>query len=958
MKINRYVKKSLSRKFIFLLSIFAFCFLAGTGVLYYTQKHIYNTYFEEREELVGKSRTARSIYDNYNSVFIDIRGYFAYENESLKENALSKESKIKELTQNLDNSATSAEDRAFVQEIKGFTKFYFDDTLPQMITSYEKGDRNKVKQYANDEGTKKVNEFLQNEVDYATFISTTLNDKVSNVIKKQNYIQIGFIAFILLLLLVMFRIIRVMIKDVGLPLSQFAFAANEIASGKEAEIKVDSKRQDEIGALAVAFKQMTLSIQENEQNLLSQNEELIAQQDELQAQQDELESTLNSLRMNEAKLSRRNSLIHHISTSLDKEEVLESIVVNMSKIIGADRGIIIMTEDGSHSSFGLSASATDQMMDQVNGGIVERLKRYKEGYIVKRELKGDEKGYHLEKSSCHDLHLPILSSENELTAFMVFTRFSGNFHEYEMIEYEALAKQIGVSLEKIKIYEQSDEDRKLNQDILNTVKEGIQLLDVNGTIVQVNDQFRELFPIHAKVNHLRGISFQEWADYVKDSIQNPEDFLSFIEGILKGKDHKDVFCVYTKKETRQVIHVYFEKLYHSGEMAGIVLVHRDITKEFEVDQMKSEFVSTVSHELRTPLASILGFTELMLNKELKTERKQKYLTTILNEAKRLTALINDFLDVQKMESGKQTYEKKYFKLIPLVRNVIENQKVNTDIHDIKIETSIDQDLILGDRSKIEQVFTNLISNAVKYSPNGGDINIRMYPDGYSLIVDIVDNGLGIPPEAVPNIFSKFYRVDNSDRRRIGGTGLGLSIVQEIMRAHEGEVSVSSTFGKGSVFTLIFPMGTNLNEVEQKCLEDHEGNNGHRIMVIEDDSSLADLILTELRDNGFIVQHFVKGREALSAFEHCVPDAVILDILLEKEDGFDGWQIMKFMKDDDRLSSIPIIISSALDEKKKALELGAADYLIKPYQTTHLSNAILHTLLKTGKVGQILIPQDE
>lgn len=268
---------------------------------------------------------------------------------------------------------------------------------------------------------------------------------------------------------------------------------------------------------------------------------------------------------------------------------------------------------------------------------------------------------------------------------------------------------------------------------------------------------------------------------------------------------------FKKEETNQVIKVYFETLHYREEGYGTILVYRDITKEYEVDQMKSEFVSTVSHELRTPLASVLGFSELMLNKPLKPERQTKYLQTIYNEAKRLTALINDFLDVQKMESGKQIYEKKYVEIIPLIQKVIEHLEINTAQHDIRFNIETKDIMILGNRLKIEQAFSNLLSNAIKYSPDGGRITVRLYSRNDMLSIDIQDEGLGIPKESLPHLFQKFYRVDNSDRRRIGGTGLGLAIVDEIIKSHGGDVTVVSNYGHGSTFTISLPRVT-LKEV--------------------------------------------------------------------------------------------------------------------------------------------------
>ena len=386
--------------------------------------------------------------------------------------------------------------------------------------------------------------------------------------------------------------------------------------------------------------------------------------------------------------------------------------------------------------------------------------------------------------------------------------------------------------------------------------------------------------------------------------------------------------------------------------SGTLLVHRDITKEYEMARMKSEFVSTVSHELRTPLASVLGFTELLLTRELKPERKTKYLQTIYNEATRLTALINDFLDIQRMESGKQTYEKKFIDITSILQNVIKLQEVNTSMHSIDLSVELEDTIILGDRIKIEQVFTNLLSNAIKYSPNGGSILIRIYGNNDIVSIDIKDEGLGIPEDAIPNLFQQFYRVDNSDRRRIGGTGLGLAIVQEIVKAHGGVISVSSEYGKGSTFTTNFPRV--MMKVNKQNEDEAAPMLKYTIMVVEDDLSLAELLNHELQDCGFHVSYHNSGKKALEQMKISPPDAIVLDIMLEDE--IDGWTIMKEMKASEEWKDIPIFVSTALDEKEYGFSLGAQDYLVKPYKPNQLSKLIMHTLLSDEKNGQIMLPQ--
>lgn len=754
-------------------------FIIGAVALLVTLNILNNSYISKRDELRIKQNMAEDINNNLTQALFDIRGYIAYGNPSLKKSALSEEPKIKSLEEKFERHASSKDDQLLIKNIKIFRQYYFQDTLPNVISAYESGDKEYVTIIANTQGTIKVTQFRKYMEGYLARLNKDLENHYKKLIQIQTYIQIAFVLFILLILLLLHRIIRVMLRQVGQPLSEFTKAAEKIANGHDSAIELDCKRDDEIGALATAFRKMVEKVQEKEFALRNRNLEL-------------------------------NALFHH-----------------------------------------------------------------------------------------------------------------------------------------------SEEERKRNQKILDALHEGVQLIDLKGVTLQINKKLCELIPCNKQT--FVGMSWDQWTNDMVEHVEE-DDFIHNTNKILEHQSGKDDDSfIYTLKNPRKVMKIYYESLIEGGERVGMVLVHRDITKEFEVDQMKSEFVSTVSHELRTPLASILGFTELMLQRELKPERKEKYLTTILNEAKRLTFLINDFLDIQRMESGKQTYEKKYIDLIPILEKIIEVQQINTNRHEIKLESSTSNPMILGDKAKLEQVFTNLINNAIKYSPEGGPIRVKINQTDNQINVSITDVGLGLPKDSLDKLFMKFYRVDNSDRRKIGGTGLGLAIVQEIVKAHDGEITVQSEYGKGSTFTTVFPaVQTSQDSIEIDRFR--EIANGFKVLIVEDDQSLAELICHELWDNGFSTTCFKNGTDTMEYLEDEIPDAIVLDILLA-DDMYDGWSIMKELKQTDRLKNIPIIVSTALDEKEKGISLGAMDFLVKPYKPSHLSKAIMQTLLKIGKVGQILIPEN-
>ncbi|MGE7218149.1 ATP-binding protein [Priestia koreensis] len=946
--VSAYFSNSLSRKFSLVMMIFICIFVVGSGSLVGYQRYMINHYADNQEDLRAKRKVVQEIGAAFNEAFFDSRGYIAFDRKDLKENALRQEAVINQLQQKLKPYMKTPKDKEYFNEMNSFRQYYFKDLLLKGFQYHERNERDQLINLSKSGGTKSVVTFQRDWANFTSEINKELENDFLQQVSKQSQMEFAFIIFILIILFAIACIIRLAVNQMGKPLSTLASAAEQLAADEEVGVLLDTNRKDEIGKLSSAFQRMVHTIHEKEQYLIAQNDELLAQQEELQAQQTELEELLDLTEKREQMLNRRNQLINGLSNSLDKQEVLESIVLSMSELLGADRGIVsLFNKERSYASIGVSAEGAKQFLNHLYNGLNEKLFKRKRAYTIKRELAPSEKGFHTEVGYSYDVYIPILSSKDEVEAVMVFNRFSHEFSAAEVAEYEGLGKQIAISLEKITMYERAENDRSTFQSILNNVQEGIQLVNNEGDIITLNTKMTEILTCSS---HTKATA---WQENLLQLVKDPDGLAHYFAIAFNESD--EVYTYQLKEET-QVIQVYATPLYNGREKIGTILVHRDITKEYEIDQIKSEFVSTVSHELRTPLSSILGFSELMLSRELKPERQKKYVQTIYQEAQRLTALINDFLDVQRMESGKQTYDKRYGDVMPVIQRVIDLQEINAKDHTFHLQRETDQTIILMDEDKIGQVLTNLISNAVKYSPNGNDITVRVYEQSNKLCVDVIDQGLGIPKDALDKLFTKFYRVDNSDRRRIGGTGLGLSIVKEIVKAHQGEVEVQSTLKEGSTFTVKLP---SVQQAEQEIEEEillPQSAHAH-VMIIEDDMSLATLLEAELQDSNFAVKHYKSGREAMGALEEQKPDAIVLDIMLNEKD-LTGWDVLTYLKQSSRLKDIPIVVSSALEEKEKGMSLGASSYLVKPYQPSQLSKLILQILLTQEKTGEILIPSEE
>jgi signal transduction histidine kinase/ActR/RegA family two-component response regulator len=952
------MKTSLATQFSLLTVTIIITFSLLIAALLIYQNRMTGDIEQKNDKLEEKEKIATDLRYSFNLAISEMRAYYAFDGDkSYFEKVEEQKEIVEEKIAALQDVAENEEDVLMIQDTQDFYNYYFHDVMPKTKEYYDSGQFDEVTQIAvTQNASETIRTYQRSMKDYTNSLHDQLKTLQDQFPKKVFISQVVFVFSLFLLIVSMVIFTRIMLSKIRRPLNELTGAASEIADGQTVVFTDKTNRKDELGLLSKAFEKMSKSIQEKEQDLHAQNEELLAQQDELQAQQNELVEALEMMKKSELILNRRNELIRGIANSLDKKKVLSSIVETMCEVICADKGMIVLLNHGNeHASFGVSEQGVEQVINHLHSGLIVRLMETKQPYTVKRESLDAEKAYHTSISYSFDLYLPVLAGSGNIEAIMMFTRFGQSFNDDEIVEYDSLSKQIAISLDKIKLFEQSETERLLTQDILNTINEGIQLVDVDGTVIQANEKLCDMISCHFST--ILNKRYEDWSEQLTQSVENKFELKRFFDRILFEEKFDERICIYHQHyPSQRVVQVYCEPLTRNGEKFGTVIVHRDITKEYEVDVMKSEFVSTVSHELRTPLASVLGFTELMLNKELKPDRQKKYLTTIYQEAKRLTVLINDFLDVQRMEAGKQTYDKKYDDIIPLLRNIIETHEINHPHHVIHFEARTKNTMVLGDKDKIAQVFTNLINNAIKYSPDGGDIFVMAYEEGSNLKVEVRDEGLGIPAEAIEKLYTKFYRVDNSDNRKIGGTGLGLAIVKEIMKAHGGEIFVQSELKKGSIFTVSFPLVIGISEQ----IKDEDSNSNKKdkvnVIIVEDDISLANLLQTELEESNFHVKVFSEGDTALTAIKTERPDAIVLDIMLE-EKGLNGWDIIKHLKGIEAYKSIPIFISTALDDKEKGLALGANDYLIKPYQPSKLSKLILQTLLKKDWSGQILVPSE-
>ena len=376
-------------------------------------------------------------------------------------------------------------------------------------------------------------------------------------------------------------------------------------------------------------------------------------------------------------------------------------------------------------------------------------------------------------------------------------------------EFNSMRWNLKSAVEKL-----TEEEKKMTA-IVNSIAEGLILVDSSNRVLHINPAAERLL----------NISADSIDQDITEVIQNDELIHIFEEDQHQILQHKPTDQIPSKNEGINLISEvtlarYDEKLVlriiaspflnENGLILGTVYLFDDITREKEIDQMKSDFISLVSHELRTPLTSIIGFVSFILDGKAGAinDRQRNSLARVQRQSKRLAALINDLLDISRIESGRIQMDQAPISLLEIVTHRLEEIRPQADEKSIQLDLNAPESIpkVLGDEARIGQVFTNLIGNAIKFTPENGEVNVKVEADGNLLHVEVIDTGPGIPPEERQKIFDKFYQLSDISTRQQGGSGLGLSISKSIVEAHGGKLWIDDgNQGKGSNFQFVLPL---------------------------------------------------------------------------------------------------------------------------------------------------------
>jgi len=412
------------------------------------------------------------------------------------------------------------------------------------------------------------------------------------------------------------------------------------------------------------------------------------------------------------------------------------------------------------------------------------------------------------------------------------------------------------------------------------------------------------------------------------------------------------------KQNEKLVELHKELKEKADELAAQKEKAEDTTK------MKSQFLANMSHELRTPMNSVLGLTELILEGGSVKGKNKERLEVVLKSGRRLMKIINDILDLSKIEAGKMEIRDELVNLEELIEDVENAAKPLTLYKKIefRITREIDTNIQINtDKGRVTQVLINLLGNAVKFTEKGF-VELLIYSTDYKILsFDIIDSGIGMSQDDKKIIFEEFRQVDGTPTRKYGGTGLGLAICRKIADLMGGSISVESELKKGSVFTFNIPLKV-VSLRSEKPAEPRVNvntlikNRKNPILIIDDDPEIRYTIGQYLISRGYDVAYAENGEQGLQKAIAIQPFAITLDVMLPKKD---GWNILKEFKENPATRDIPVILISVMGDKKLGYGLGAFEYFVKPISSENLLSAFskLESLAKK-RIEKIVIVDDD
>lgn len=515
--------------------------------------------------------------------------------------------------------------------------------------------------------------------------------------------------------------------------------------------------------------------------------------------------------------------------------------------------------------------------------------------------------------------------------------------------------------------------------ILDIAGDAIISIDGNQRITLFNQAAEKIFGYSAQEAIGQPLDLLLPSRFAQAHQQNVRDFRQSATQARRMGERREIYGK-RKDQTEFSAEASISKLELEDEIIYTVIL-RDITERRQVERMKDEFISVVSHELRTPLTSIHGSLGMLASGLLKAESEQgkRLLQIAVDSTDRLVRLINDILDIERIESGRVKMEKTRCNVTDLIAKAVNIVQPIANQANITLSVTQSSIELWADPDRIVQTLTNLLSNAIKFSPSNSTVWLTAQLQNHDVLFTVQDRGRGIPANKLDSIFERFQQVDSSDSRNHDGTGLGLAICRSIVQQHEGQIWVDSVLGEGSTFYFTLPASmtsdVGITQLTNTMLPSESNvalqNQGAElssalsescailaplILVCDDDVSIRSVLQMRLEQQGFRVIMVASGEEAIEQATLQHPDVILLDLQMPE---INGWQVMAALKQQPSTREIPIIICSICPPTEtQALQSNFADWIRKPLNESLLIQSLKQTLAKTAKPIRVLIVEDD
>jgi PAS domain S-box-containing protein len=545
-------------------------------------------------------------------------------------------------------------------------------------------------------------------------------------------------------------------------------------------------------------------------------------------------------------------IMTELSSSLDFEQILQRTLEVLNEVIGASHATCMVLQPDQKklrhiATVGYSNPLPPGGMTstlKMNQGLVGWIMSNRQAVLIDDVLE-DERWIQLPHSWYHHrsaVGAPIIIGDQLLGVLLLYYPEVGHFSEEQLDLIQAAANQMAVAIKNAELFhlthDQKEELSKLLKDqrietsrshsILEAIADGVLVTDVEGEITLFNHSAEKLLDLN-RIDVI-GNSLDHFSGLFSDAASAWMDTIKTWMNELNSDNSLNSFSEQITLDNGTVISVNLAPVTNNKDFLGTVSVFRDITHLIEIDRLKSEFVATVSHELRTPMTSIKGYVDILLMGVAGdlTEQQARFLSVVQQNTGRLTVLVNDLLDLSRIEAGQINLSLQPLNLGDIVSEVIEEIKqlsvTDNKPMNFKIDMPPDLPPITGDLGRVQQILINLLANAYHYTLAEGQINLKARYVGDDVQIDIQDNGIGISPKEQERIFERFYRGDNHMVYATSGTGLGLSIVLKLINMHHGRIWVQSSGikGEGSTFSFTLPVYDYSNHVIQVS-EDHVEN---------------------------------------------------------------------------------------------------------------------------------------